>query len=434
MAVVTAPRVLVVSGDPVGELMAGPAIRAVELARALSAAGHPVTLAVPAVGPTDLAPAVAVVAAEGDDLRPLVQAAATVVVFSAVAAANPWLAEVDAMVVVDAYDPGLLETLERRRGEPVNAQRDWIRDASAHLVDPLSFADVVLVASDRQRHLVLGLLAALGRLSPRVLAEHPRLDRLVRIVPFGIAAEPPAPPSVRPISGPGGLLPGVAHVALWGGGLYDWLDPLTLVEAIALAPADVGAVFLAGPHPTPAVGAAPLAARACARAAELGLLGRRIAFHDRWVPYAERGGWLLDAAVGVSLHRHHVETELAFRTRVLDYLWAGLPVLCTEGDVLAELVVAADLGAVVPADDPSAVAAALDDLVRATGTERSARSARTAAVAAERTWPLVAAPLVELCAAPAMAPDRRVGRPGPGRVRGAWRAVRGLPETPRARW
>ena len=41
------PRVLVVSAEPVGDRMAGPAIRAYELARAL-AADAPVTLAAPA--------------------------------------------------------------------------------------------------------------------------------------------------------------------------------------------------------------------------------------------------------------------------------------------------------------------------------------------------------------------------------------------------
>ena len=42
--------VLVLSSEPVGERMAGPAIRAAELARAL-AAEHDVTLAAPAPGP-----------------------------------------------------------------------------------------------------------------------------------------------------------------------------------------------------------------------------------------------------------------------------------------------------------------------------------------------------------------------------------------------
>jgi hypothetical protein len=52
-----------------------------------------------------------------------------------------------------------------------------------------------------------------------------------------------------------------------------------------------------------------------------------VVFHEQWVPYDERVDWLTDADIGVSLHRHHLETELSFRTRVLDYLWAGLCLL-----------------------------------------------------------------------------------------------------------
>ncbi len=94
--------------------------------------------------------------------------------------------------------PGLLETLERRRGEPVNAQRDWAAAAQRHLVEPLRHADVVMVASDRQRHLTIGILAALGRLTPRVVAEDPTLERLVPVVPFGTPAGPVPTPATQP--------------------------------------------------------------------------------------------------------------------------------------------------------------------------------------------------------------------------------------------
>ena len=401
-------RVVVVSGDPVGPVMAGPAIRAVELARVLRGAGHPVVLA---------APTGSVVAPAGPEVRPwsgrrelaaaLVDADVAVV-FAPIVADHPWMGELGIPLVVDAYDPGLLETLERRRGEPLNAQRDWVVAASHHLVDALARADVVLVASDRQRHLVLGALATLGRLGPRVVAEDPALDSLVRTVPFGVS-DAPAPAGPSPLRGPDGPFAPEAFVALWGGGLYPWLDPVALVEAVSrTADPRVGAAFLAGRHPTPAVGETPLVAVARRRAEELGLLGERVVFVDRWVPYAERGAWLAGADVGVALHHRHVETELSFRTRVLDYLWARLPVVCTEGDVLAELVAAEDLGLVVPPDDVTAVAAALDRLAAEGAEARHERRARASAVAAGRTWHAVAAPLVDACAEPRLAPDRRV--------------------------
>ena len=78
-------------------------------------------------------------------------------------------------------------------------------------------------------------------------------------------------------------------------------------------------------------------ARARALADDLGLTGTHVFFHE-WIDYDERQNFLLEADIGVSTHFDHVETAFSFRTRVLDYLWAGLPTVVTEGDVLAELI------------------------------------------------------------------------------------------------
>ena len=362
--------------------------------------------------------------ARAGDLAPLVAAADSIVVFAAVLADHLWLAELGIPLVVDAYDPGLLETLEGRRGDPLNAQRDWVADASRHLVAPLAVADVVLVASDRQRHLVVGMLAALGRLTPRVIAEDPTLDQLVRVVPFGVPDDAPRP-GPSPLRRPSGPFAPDDVVALWGGGLYPWLDPLTLVEAVAAVDDEkVVAAFLAGPHPTPAVGRMPLVEEARRRAAELGV-GKRVHFVGQWVPYDERGRWLLDADIGVSLHRPHIETELSFRTRVLDYLWAELPILCTEGDVLADEVLSGDLGVVVPPGDPRAVARGLTHLAGAAPHERAARRQRLREAGRERRWSVVVGPLVAACAEPRLAPDRRVAERS-GRLGVVARGARGV--------
>src|SRR5664280_3299763 len=70
--------------------------------------------------------------------------------------------------------------------------------------------------------------------------------------------------------------------------------------------------------------------------------GRRSSWRNAWgssdgtcssipvgSPYTERSDHLLDADVGVSTHFDHVETEFSFRTRILDYLWTGLPIVAT---------------------------------------------------------------------------------------------------------
>ncbi len=79
------------------------------------------------------------------------------------------------------------------------------------------------------------------------------------------------------------------------------------------------------------------------RSEELGVLNRNVFFND-WVPYGERQNYLLEADVGVSLHLDHVETRFSFRTRVLDYIWVGLPMVLSAGDALSDLVARQELG------------------------------------------------------------------------------------------
>jgi hypothetical protein len=408
----TLPSLVLLTSDAIGERMAGPAIRTVELARVLAGAGHPVTIIGPAIDGA-VPDGVEAIEASGDDaLRSAVTSVDPDVVlgFSAVIADHPWLAETGIPLVVDAYDPGLLETIERFRGAPVNEQRDWLAAARHHMVDPLSCADLVLVASERQRHLVLGMLAAGGRINARTATEDPTLRALCAVVPFGLAADPPVGARPGPLRGGPDPLPADAVVALWGGGLYDWLDPLTLVDAVAHCPDErVVAVFLAGPHPTAAVGPQALVDRARARAADLGVLGTRVRFVEQWVPYQERGAWLRDADIGVSLHLDHVETTFAFRTRILDYFWAGLPVVCSAGDHMAELVAAHDLGIVVPVGDADAVGEALGALASSPASVAAARRERTAEVARAHEWTRASEPLLRWCAAPRLAADRRLG-------------------------
>jgi hypothetical protein len=106
----------------------------------------------------------------------------------------------------------------------------------------------------------------------------------------------------------------------------------------------------------------------------------------------------------VSTHLDHVETAFSFRTRVLDYLWAGLPIVCTAGDAMGDLVDAHGLGAAVPADDVSALAHAIDELL-SDDAARANAAAAVRKVAPEFAWSRGLRPLVAFCDAPRRAAD-----------------------------
>jgi glycosyltransferase involved in cell wall biosynthesis len=210
-----------------------------------------------------------------------------------------------------------------------------------------------------------------------------------------------------------GVVPGIGaddKVIVWGGGLYSWFDPLTLIRAIAeLAPRRpyVRLYFQGTQHP--GVAAMGIVEESRALAQHLGLLGVSVFFNDTWVPYEDRQNFLLEADLGVSTHGIHLETALAFRTRILDYLWAGLPMVVTAGDSFAELVEQERLGEVVPADDVHALAGALERMLFDADAARAA-AGRIRSVRERFFWPRALAPLIDYVKAPWPAPDRALVR------------------------
>lgn len=404
-------NVLVVTGDALTERMAGPAIRAWHIADVL-AEEHNVRLVT--VNPVVAAPPAPfrVSAATRRELGEPIQWADIVILQGHVLEMAPALRTEHAhkIVVCDLYDPMHLEVLEQGKNAADDQRAADVAGVTKVLDAQPQRGDFFLCASRRQRHFWLGHLAGLGRLSPRLYDADPTAESLLAVAPFGL-------PSVAPRrSGPGlrAHFDGIGendHVVLWAGGIYSWFDPLTLVRAIEKLRGrrhDIRLVFLGMRHPNPEVADMDTGTRTTQLADSLGLTDKHVFFNEHWVPYEQRQNWLLDADCGVTTHFEHIETTFAFRTRVLDYLWAELPIVTTDGDSFADLVRDEGLGAVVPAQVPDALAEAL---------ERSLYDAEFAGACRERiralspnfAWPRALAPLVRFCRDPRPAADRLPG-------------------------
>lgn len=397
-------RIAVATSEPLTARMAGPAIRAWHMAEVL-VAEHEVELVTTEACDRDH-PGFAVRHVSAAELRELERWCDVLVFQGGLLHDHPFLLQSQTVLVADVYDPFHLENLEQTKGWPVAERDATIRHVTEVLNEQLRRGDFFLCASERQRDFWLGSLAALGRVNAPTYDADETLRSLLAVSPFGLPSTPPrrSGPAMR------GVVPGIGphdKVILWAGGVYNWFDPLTLVRAVDRLRSrlpEVRLFFLGLQHPNPNVPVMRMATELRRLAEELDLVGTHVFFNEGWVAYEARADFLLEADVGVSTHLDHVETAYSFRSRILDYLWAGLPIVATAGDAFADLIAAERLGAAVPPGDEAALEAALWEVL---GDEGSAQACRrnVARVAPSFAWEHALAPLSAFCRDPRRAPD-----------------------------
>jgi glycosyltransferase involved in cell wall biosynthesis len=193
---------------------------------------------------------------------------------------------------------------------------------------------------------------------------------------------------------------------LWSGGLWDWLDPLTLIHALselATQYPDLKLYFMGTRHPNPIVQGMKMPDQAISLSQELGVYNKSVFFGD-WVAYEDRVNYLLEADMAVITHPAHIETRFSNRTRVLDCIWTGLPIITTEGDAMADWVRDENLGITVPACDVQALSNAIIQLLTMGGRNEFKQS--FASLRAQLSWDKVISPLANFCSSPSIATDK----------------------------
>ncbi|WP_066041775.1 glycosyltransferase [Herbiconiux solani] len=414
-------RILVITGDALGAKMAGPGLRAWKISEALSAE-HEVRLVTwnRAARESD-AFEVHHVDLQNERQMRVHEEWADVIFFQGYALYHfTTLQASKKVMVVDIYDPMHLEQLEQGREHGAARWNHQVASATEVLNQQLARGDFFLCASDRQRLFWLGQLAALGRVNPDNYAADDKLDGLITLAPFGMDSQPP----VKTRKALRGVVPGIGEndkIVIWGGGIYNWFDTLTLVRAVgkvAETHDDIRLFFLGVTHPNPDVPEMAVVQQTRQLAAELGLTDKNVFFNQTWVDLDDRQNYLLEADAGVSTHYDHIETTFSFRTRILDYLWAKLPIVTTDGDSFGDLVAAEGLGVAVPERDVQALADALEKVLYDPEAAAEAR-ANVSRVREDFTWERVLEPLLEFCRHPEPAPDRALELVGGGTAAGS---------------
>ncbi|HKR65626.1 MAG TPA: glycosyltransferase [Thermoanaerobaculia bacterium] len=349
-------NVVVHTPDVVGERMAGPGIRAWHLADEL--AKHvPVTL----------------IAKRGDGAMQVVEhgsaAARDAMRDASVLIGQPARGfrkrRREQRIVYDLFDPTVLELRELYGSAPSVRQRVHLAAEWWRLSEALARADVLMSAAHRQRDFYERLRSG----------EASWIN-----VPFGIDLE-----ETRVCAKP------AANIVVWGGGLWEWLDPATAVEAV-LRVDGAKLLFLGRARPNRHV----VDRRRDDRLdALLRRGGDRVSANDDWIPYRERLAWLRSGKIAIMLHRRTAEAEYSIRTRLFDAIAAGTPVIASSGGFAADLVEHEGLGIVVPPGDVAAVADAIrrllnDDEVHTACVKNLER------VRPRFAWDVVTRPLVDV--------------------------------------
>jgi len=332
--------VAVVTPDAVGERMAGPGIRATYLARELGK-HFPTTLN----GSIKDADVLIGQPARGFFKRRRGQ-----------------------RIVYDLFDPQVLELRELYGNAPSPRQRIHLAAEWFRLTFALNHADLLMCAAAKQREFYQQLQSS----------DTPWID-----VPFGIDLD-----ETRACPKP------QDNLVVWGGGVWEWLDPATAVEAIVKLNREglrCRMLFMGRVRPNPHA----IDRRRQSRFdALLKRGGGLVDANADWVPYRERLSWLRAGKVAIMLHRPTAEADYSIRTRLFDAIAAGVPVVATERGFAADLVAREGLGIVVPPSDVEAVAQAVrrlltDDAFHMTCVDNLVR------IRPRFAWEVVTRPLVD---------------------------------------
>ncbi|GAH22406.1 unnamed protein product, partial [marine sediment metagenome] len=287
--------ILLLSNDIVAKKLAGPGIRCINFAQILSEYFN-IIIAIP--NDPDFTPErYELVKVNSGNIRELVDRADIIMTQGTQFIRYPSLKETDKPIIMDLYDPFNIATLVEYSHLSIREWEKVYKQVHNDLKEQLYYGDFFMCASERQRDYWLGLLTALYRVNPIVFKNDISLRRLIDVVPYGISSKKPFH-SKNVLKG---IIPNIKEedkVIIWGGGIYNWYDPLTLVYAInkiSKKRDDIKLFIMGVKHPNPDVKELSLLNETFRLSESLELKDKFIFFYTDWVEYEERQNYLLES-------------------------------------------------------------------------------------------------------------------------------------------
>lgn len=399
-------KVLLISPDVIAKKMTGPGIRYYNFSIELSK-NFDVTLFIPNRD-TDLElknEKFKVIYGDKGELKNCADSVDSIIVQGIAFRLYPFLKKLKKPIVVDIYDPITLENLELRKFITLKDRLTYHETDLDLILEQLSLGDYFICASEKQKDYWLGMLSAINRVNPVTYNDDIKMEKLIGVVPFGINNEDPVK-TKDAIKGVWNNISKDDKVIIWGGGIWNWFDPLTLIEAMNLLckkRKDIKLFFMGIGHPNMKCDTT-VAEECIKKAKEYDLYNKNIFFND-WVEYSERQNYLLEADLAISTYLNNLETRFSFRTRILDYLWCNIPMVLTEGDYMSELVIKNNLGLCHREKDIEGLA---DSILEVLENKENYEAMKTNIdkVKEQYRWKNVVKPLSEFCENPYLSNDK----------------------------
>jgi glycosyltransferase involved in cell wall biosynthesis len=249
---------------------------------------------------------------------------------------------------LDFFTTGAMENLETIR------HSGWLkglmvrRRTAAKYRLLLARAELVYFSTRQQLAFVAGMLY--DRHEPRWAHIASRLPACSRVVPMGVSDEAWTTGRANP------YLPELQNrpIYLWGGGIWSWYDLETLLGAFKLLQ-DEGhpacLYFLAGKNTSGLTALDAPVQNARDLSDRLGLTGKSVFFHMEPIAYQDVPAYLEHSIAGVMSNPATVESLGSWRTRLLQTLWAGKPLVASGYDPLTSQMAEAGASLMVEAGD-----------------------------------------------------------------------------------
>jgi len=388
-------KIAIISSDIIDSKMAGVGIRYWEIANSLSQKFEVILLC--PIGSKINSEKIRIIEFDykNQNIKELVENVSVIIISGFTLHFHPYLKDLNIPLAVDLYVPFMLESLIWHKNDELER---WIPDFEEFLRvqnELLRAGDFFFCANERQRDFWIGMLLANKRINPHQILQDESLDKLIKIVPYGIRMPITQQKSAKNVYAKYGI-PDKAKIIIWSGGVWDWLDPITLINAFENLQEkndNVVLFFMGAEHPNNLDIKMSLTSQCKALSSEIGLLNKKIFFGD-WIPYNDRWNYLQSADLCVLTFRNHIETRLSNRTRLIDCLGVNLPVVITMGDFVGEELAKEGLAEIVPPEDQIALTKALSKML---DIDRNFLSEKFLHFAKKYHWDISVQPLVEFC-------------------------------------